>query len=89
MTYANWITVLVILSMTGQMINFWCTSHKQPKLKASYALTIIVGILFGTIETLVALHDPAQRALLAYNILYAWMVWCGIRGLRNLRQVDR
>ena len=86
MTYASWVTILVAFSMLCQMANFFCISHASPKLKASYILTIVVGILFGTIETMVALHDPAQRALLAYNILYGWMIWCGIRGLRNLKR---
>lgn len=84
--YGTVLTLIVITSISMQAVQFWAIS--AGKLRLAYWLMVASGILHTGLATMVGMHDPSQRSMLAFIGLHLWTLAMGVKGLLRLKAVS-
>lgn len=76
-----WISSVMIVSL--QYFN-----HKylgQGNLKKAYPIAIVVYIMYGVVETTLALVNPTQMGIMVFNLVNGWALYNAVKGMRRLK----
>lgn len=83
----NFITIFTILILIFSPIRFWFQS--KGNLWLVYRLDIFVYSCYLVLETYLALVNPAQFALILFDIINLWAIVCAVKGIMRLKKEEK
>ena len=83
----NFITVFTILILLFSPVRFWYQS--KGNLWLVYRLDLIVYTCYLILETYLPLSNPAQFALILFDIINLWAIFCAVRGIMRLKKENK
>lgn len=86
-TYSISVMILGVFVVISQILKHWYFS--KGNLWYSYHINIITYICYIFLETIVALHDHAQRSLLIMNIVSIWALIMSIKGIIRIKKESK